>query len=90
MKKIWQIDFPKKNGWYWMQYRGKRGRVCVPAEVDWIDGKVGGVLDGEPVCFVRTALNDTLTSRPHDLERWGWYLFGPKIEMPPCELGAKA
>lgn len=75
--RIWLNEIPTEEGWYWMQYKGKRGRVICPASVMWFD---------KEVFFVKTANNDTLSS--NNRRQFGWFRFGPKIEIPDTSLTA--
>ena len=72
--KYWKAEVPKKEGWYWMRYKGKRGIVVCPAEVYWITGDF----------FVLTARKDMLAAST--LKSFGKFHFGNEIEMPSPSL----
>ena len=70
--KYWKAQVPTEQGWYWIKYWGKRGKVVCPAAVYHFE-REGFV--------VRTAHNDSFTS--HNVKNFGKFYFGEKIEMPP-------
>lgn len=75
--KYWDSKVPKKEGWYWIRYKGKQGIVVCPALV--LYSKID-----EECYFVRTARNDSFSS--HTKKQFGKTHFGDEIEIPSASL----
>jgi hypothetical protein len=68
MKTKWISEVPKKEGWYWVKYRGKHGVVICPAKL-FLYSNGEGVL--------HTARNDYVR-----VDRLQGLKFGPAIPFP--------
>ena len=69
--KLWSKEVPSEEGWYWIKYKGKRGKVKCPCAVVHFGG-------GKFV--IHTARNDIFAS--HSPKEWSDARFGPTIEVP--------
>lgn len=75
MKTKWTKDVPKKDGWYWIKYKGKKGVGICPAQVyHW--------KDSDNDYSVTTAKNDIFTATTRKCFGFSNAKFGNKIAEP--------
>lgn len=72
MKTKWTKPIPTTNGWYWIRYTGKNGKIICPCYVCHL--KIGVV--------VRTAKNDTFSDGDRTAFGFDNARFGPAIPLP--------
>jgi uncharacterized protein YgiM (DUF1202 family) len=68
----WTSKAPEKDGWYWITYGGKNGKVKCPASIFYVGKRY----------LVRTARNDSFTDQTRKVFGFANAKFGPRISVP--------
>jgi len=69
---FWYEDIPSQDGWYWIKYTGKHGKMICPCNVYHTTNDV----------VILTARNDTFTGKTRDCFGFRDAKFSSQIPFP--------